>query len=130
MVFAFFKRRWDTCTRRLAQAGIECRLIHGGLSIDDREQAIEEFFTDDAVRVLLSSEVGSEGLDLQAASVVFNYDLPWNPMVVEQRIGRLDRIGQRSKVISIVNLVLENTIEDRILLRLLRPHWPLRKRAR
>jgi hypothetical protein len=67
---------------------------------------------------LLSSEVGSEGLDLQFCRVIINYDLPWNPMRVEQRIGRLDRLGQQSPSISIINIAALNTIEDRILERL------------
>ncbi len=65
--------------------------------------------------VLLSSEVASEGVDLQFARVLVNYDLPWNPMRVEQRIGRLDRLGQRAEKISIINLFVESTIEERIL---------------
>ena len=73
---------------------------------------------DPGVRVLLTSEVGGEGIDLQRASAIVNYDLPWNPMVVEQRIGRIDRIGQRSERINIVNLVVEDSIEERILQRL------------
>ena len=79
---------------------------------------IDEFASDPDIRVLLSSEVGSEGIDLQFASVVVNYDLPWNPMVVEQRIGRIDRIGQAAPSIGILNLVAADTVEERILLRL------------
>ena len=118
VVFAFFKPTLRYLSRRLHEVGVVHRIIHGDISIPDRERAIEEFVRDPAVRVLLSSEVGSEGVDLQVASTVVNYDLPWNPMVVEQRIGRLDRIGQQAKVISIVNLVLKGTVEDRVLLRL------------
>ena len=68
--------------------------------------------------ILLSSEVGSEGLDMQFCNVIFNYDLPWNPMRVEQRIGRIDRIGQKAEKLLIFNLVVEGTIEDRIYSRL------------
>jgi SNF2 family DNA or RNA helicase len=118
VVFAFFKPTLRYLSKRLSEHGIEHRLIHGDVSIPDRELLIDEFVRDSQIRVLLSSEVGSEGVDLQVASTVVNYDLPWNPMVVEQRIGRLDRIGQRSQVISIVNLVLKNTVEERVLLRL------------
>ena len=67
---------------------------------------------------MLSSKVGSEGLDFQFCDTLFNYDLPWNPMEVEQRIGRLDRIGQESDVIRIYNFWIEGTIEQRILDRL------------
>ena len=64
--------------------------------------------------ILLSSEVGSEGLDLQFASAMVNYDLPWNPMVVEQRIGRIHRIGQKAERIVVINLICEGTADERI----------------
>jgi len=119
IVFAFFRRTLEYLAGALGDRGINYRLIHGGLAMNERVEAMDAFLDDDAgVQVLLSSEVGSEGLDLQAASVVVNYDLPWNPMVVEQRIGRIDRIGQRSPTLTIVNLVLKHTIEDEILMRL------------
>lgn len=118
VVFSFFKRTIGYLSGRLKDLSIEHRVISGDQHIVDRETRIDEFLNAASIRVLVSSEVGSEGLDLQAASVVVNYDLPWNPMVVEQRIGRVDRIGQESSVISILSLVLENTIEDRILYRL------------
>src|SRR5207245_5766383 len=86
----------------------------------DGELAIDTFLLQDEVNVLLTSEVGGEGIDLQKACVVINYDLPWNPMVVEQRIGRVDRIGQESPVIYIFNFVVEESVEERILARLLR----------
>ena len=68
--------------------------------------------------MLLSSEVGSEGVDLQFSSIVVNYDLPWNPMRLEQRIGRVDRLGQTSQKVMILNLVYEGTIDKRIYERL------------
>jgi hypothetical protein len=74
---------------------------------------------DDSIQVLLSSEVGSEGLDMQFCSCLVNYDLPWNPMVVEQRIGRIDRFGQESPKVNIYNIVLVDTIVEEIYSRLL-----------
>ena len=118
VVFSFFKPTLRYLDERLADDGIVCRLISGDIGIPEREARIDQFANDPVIRVLLSSEVGSEGLDLQFASVVVNYDLPWNPMVVEQRIGRIDRIGQASPSISILNLVAADTVEERILLRL------------
>lgn len=118
IVFAFFRGTLDYLSARLAKRNLNHRLIHGRIDPEVRESRIAEFIDNKDVRVLLSSEVGSEGVDLQAASVVVNYDLPWNPMVVEQRIGRIDRIGQEADVLLIINLVLAETIEDRILLRL------------
>lgn len=118
VIFSFFKPTLRYLKRRLTSDGIASQLISGDVSIPEREARIENFANDPQIPVLLSSEVGSEGLDLQFASVVVNYDLPWNPMVVEQRIGRIDRIGQASPTITTLNLVAANTIEERILLRL------------
>jgi superfamily II DNA or RNA helicase len=119
VVFSYFKRTLSYLADQLESRGLSPVLIHGDVAIDDREVAIDRFLKDPQVSVLLSSEVGGEGIDLQEASIVINYDLPWNPMVVEQRIGRLDRIGQESPVIVIRNLVIENSIEERVLKRLL-----------
>ena len=66
------------------------------------------------VRILLSSEVGSEGIDLQFCRVVVNYDLPWNPMRVEQRIGRIDRVGQKAERLVIVHFKVKGTVEERL----------------
>ena len=118
VLFAYFKPTLAYLDNRLNGEGIKTRLITGDIPIPEREARIEEFSVDSNIRVLLSSEVGSEGLDLQFASVVVNYDLPWNPMVVEQRIGRVDRIGQSAEKILIVNMVASETIEEHILLRL------------
>lgn len=118
VVFSFFRRTLEYLHAELTAAGIANRMIHGLFSVRDREDAIDEFLDDPSIMVLLTSEVGGEGIDLQKASAVVNYDLPWNPMVVEQRIGRIDRIGQRAEVIQIVNLVLGDSIEERILARL------------
>lgn len=119
VVFSFFRRTLEYLAARLTTEGHVTRMIHGGIDIATREASIEDFLSKGEVRILLTSEVGGEGIDLQEASVIVNYDLPWNPMVVEQRIGRLDRIGQESERIVIVNLVVADSIEERILQRLL-----------
>jgi SNF2 family DNA or RNA helicase len=119
VVFSFFRRTLEYLARMLSQREIPNRMIHGGVSIDTRENAIDEFLERVDIPVLLTSEVGGEGIDLQSASVLFNYDLPWNPMVVEQRIGRIDRIGQQAKRLVIMNFVVEGSIEERVLERLL-----------
>jgi len=118
IVFSYFRGTLRYLERRLADLRVSTRVIHGLIPVPEREQLIDEFLRNPDIRVLVSSEVGSEGLDLQQASVVINYDLPWNPMVVEQRIGRIDRLGQESPVLTILSLVLSDTIEDRILYRL------------
>lgn len=86
--------------------------------MNDRRRIIDEFRDDPSRQVLLSSEVGAEGLDFQFCDVLINYDLPWNPMQVEQRIGRLDRFGQLHEKIRIYNFHIADTIETRIFERL------------
>ncbi|HYE73078.1 MAG TPA: helicase-related protein, partial [Blastocatellia bacterium] len=83
-----------------------------------RQERLELFKESSSINVLLSSEVGSEGIDLQFCNVLVNYDLPWNPMKVEQRIGRLDRLGQKADKITIINFAVGGTIEEKILDRL------------
>ncbi|ARP64300.1 hypothetical protein A9K65_013605 [Mesorhizobium sp. WSM1497] len=117
VIFAFFRGTLKYLRRRLAADGIRIGLIMGDMGAA-KDDIIRNFATATGPSVLLSSEVGSEGIDLQFCRFLVNYDLPWNPMKVEQRIGRLDRLGQKAERISIVNLSVENTIEDRILLRL------------
>lgn len=116
IVFSTFRPTLRYLRRRLAAAGIAAALIHSG--IDGREAVLEQFREDKKTRVLLSSEVGSEGIDLQFCRAIINYDLPWNPMRIEQRIGRIDRIGQEARAISVINLLHRDTIDERIYTRL------------
>jgi len=120
IVFAFFRGTLKYLERRLAEDGFETALIMGGgsRSKSERSETLKRFADPEGPSILLSSEVGSEGIDLQFCRVVVNYDLPWNPMRVEQRIGRIDRLGQEAERISIVSFAVENTVEDRILIRL------------
>ena len=117
VVFAFFRPTLQYLARRLQSDGVRAALIMGGMG-PATDNILREFSRPEGPSVLLSSEVGSEGIDLQFCRFVVNYDLPWNPMRVEQRIGRLDRLGQTAERITIVNLVVADTIEDRILQRL------------
>ena len=119
VVFSYFRRTLEYLATALRERGIINRMIHGGIDVDQRELAIDDFLERIDVPVLLTSEVGGEGIDLQRASIVVNYDLPWNPMVVEQRIGRVDRIGQESERIIVCNLVVKDSIEERVVQRLL-----------
>ena len=117
VVFAFFRGTLKYLKRRLSKDGIRVELLMGDMG-DSKDDVIARFAQSGGASVLLSSEVGSEGIDLQFCRFVVNYDLPWNPMRVEQRIGRLDRLGQRASRIAIISLSVSNTIEDRILMRL------------
>jgi superfamily II DNA or RNA helicase len=114
VIFAFYHRTLDYLRRRLEADGISVTAIHGRLDNDQRWQELERFKDPHGPRVLLSSEVGSEGIDLQFCRVLVNYDLPWNPMRVEQRIGRVDRVGQKAKSIAIVNFKIRDTVEERL----------------
>lgn len=91
--------------------------LHGGVSVDDRETLMRQFRAG-RFDLVIATRVASEGLDFEFCSLVINYDLPWNPMEVEQRIGRIDRIGQSSEKILILNFSTPETIETRILERL------------
>lgn len=112
VVFTEFTATQDMLLSLLEDAGIPSVFINGGMSLEERRQAQEEFASE--ARVLVSTDAGGEGINLQFAHVVINYDLPWNPMRIEQRIGRVDRIGQKMPVRAF-NLVLENSVDARVL---------------
>ncbi len=118
IVFAIFKKTLKYLNIRLGKAGYKCALIYGGSNIDKNE-VLRQFQFEDNFKVLLSSEVGSEGLDMQFCNTIVNYDLPWNPMVVEQRIGRIDRFGQESPIVNINNIIVKDSILENIYSRLL-----------
>ncbi len=117
ILFSYFIATLDYLHERLEIDGIECDVLFGGMGID-KQEFINKFKESSSSRVLLSSEVLSEGVDLQFSRVMVNYDLPWNPMKVEQRIGRIDRIGQTADKITIWNLFYKDTIDGRIYHRL------------
>ncbi len=117
IIFSFFRNTVRYLYERLRNAGFSVDYIMGGLTLEEKTKRINAFHDTDT-NILVSSEVGSEGIDLQFARYELNYDLPWNPMRLEQRIGRIDRIGQESDQIFICNAYCENTIEDRVLARL------------
>ena len=115
MVFSSFRHTLGYLYRKLSEAGIRAGLIHGDVPDEDRRALRERFAlpgtNPDALDVLLFSEVGCEGLDYQFCDCMVNYDLPWNPMRIEQRIGRIDRNGQKSETVSIFNLVTPDTVD-------------------
>jgi len=91
--------------------GFSTALINGHMSIEERNVALRQFRLDK--NILISTDAGGEGINMQFAHIVINYDLPWNPMKIEQRIGRADRIGQKSDV-EVFNFILDDTIENRV----------------
>lgn len=117
IVFSSFRITLDYLARRLRQRGVAIELMHGGVK-EERTSILSRFEAHDGACVLLTSEVGGEGLDIQFCRSLVNYDLPWNPMKVEQRIGRIDRIGQKSPSVSVVSLICAESIEERVYERL------------
>ena len=113
IVFSSFKPTLQYLHDRLHAEGIGTELLHGSVK-RPRAEILARFEKANDIPVLLSSEVGSEGVDLQFSSNVVNYDLPWNPMRLEQRIGRVDRLGQTKKKVTILNLIYDDTIDRRI----------------
>lgn len=117
ILFSTFKATLRYLHERLAKDGINSMVLMGGMR-EDKHDVIRQFQNKKGSCVLLASEVASEGVDLQFARVLINYDLPWNPMKVEQRIGRIDRLGQKSPKITVWNMMYGDTIDARIYSRL------------
>ncbi len=116
VLFSYFRPTLFYLEERLLEFGISSQVLVGGMK--NKQEIINEFKNSDSQKILLTSEVSSEGVDLQFCRFLINYDLPWNPMKVEQRIGRIDRLGQQSPSITIWNLFYEDTIDARIYQRL------------
>lgn len=111
IVFTEFVATQNYLSNLLRTHGYTTSLLNGSMSIDERNAVLEEFKT--KTNILISTDAGGEGLNLQFSNVVINYDLPWNPMKIEQRIGRVDRIGQQRDVL-IYNFILSETVEKRV----------------
>jgi SNF2 family DNA or RNA helicase len=112
LVFTAFRHTLDQLAVRVADVGIPAAVYHGSLARAEKEKAIAAFR--DEVGVLLSTESAGEGRNLQFCHVMVNMDLPWNPMQIEQRLGRLHRVGQEHDV-QLTNLVAKGTIEEQVL---------------
>lgn len=118
LVFSTFRHTLSYLVEKLQGESIRIGLIHGDVPEEERRELRNRFSRpkDDprAIDLLLSSEVGCEGLDYQFCDGIVNYDLPWNPMRVEQRIGRIDRYGQRSETVAIFNFITPGTVDAEI----------------
>jgi len=115
VLFAYFRDTLTYLAERFAEIGVDSVVLMGGM---DKPAALARFKDADGPRLLLASEVASEGIDLQFSSLLVNYDLPWNPMRIEQRIGRIDRIGQKAERIVILNIFLGGSLDERVYVRL------------
>lgn len=118
IIFSSFRHTLAYIRKKLIERGVRVGQVDGSVSDEDRYKARQRFLMDreekDALDVLLFSEVGCEGLDYQFCDTMINYDLPWNPMRIEQRIGRIDRRGQKSDTVRIYNLITDDTIDATI----------------
>jgi SNF2 family DNA or RNA helicase len=117
IIFSSFKPTLRYLHERITGAGVKAEILHGSVR-EPRDAILTRFRMSEEACVLLSSEVGSEGVDLQFCWIIINYDLPWNPMRLEQRIGRVDRLGQKREKVEVLNLIYAGTIDDRIYKRL------------
>ena len=112
LVFVHYRETLDHLADLLAREGFAFARFDGGLSGPDKDAAIAAFR--ESVPVLLCTESGGEGRNIQFCNTLINFDVPWNPMAIEQRIGRIDRIGQQREVF-VFNLVTRGTLEEQIL---------------
>jgi hypothetical protein len=111
LIFSQFLGSIEMIRARLADRH-QVRVFHGGMSREEKDQAHQLFRRD--TQVLISSEAGGEGRNFQFCHIVVNYDLPWNPMKIEQRIGRVDRVGQ-SRDVEIYNFAVSGMLDEHIL---------------
>lgn len=126
ILFSSFRHTLSYLEKKLVGLNYRVAQINGSVKDDDRRELRERFELDksdpDALDILLFTEVGSEGLDYQFCDTMINYDLPWNPMRIEQRIGRIDRRGQKSEAVNIYNIITADTVDadiyNRCLLRI------------
>lgn len=111
IVFTEFVATQQYLQRILQTKGYTVSVLNGSMGIDERNAALREFR--DKTNVFIATDAGGEGLNLQFSNIIINYDLPWNPMKIEQRCGRADRIGQKRDV-HIYNFIIESTVENRV----------------
>lgn len=111
LIFTEFIPTQAMLATELRERGFDVTTLNGQMAVEERVAAQKAFAG--SARVLISTDAGGEGLNLQFAHVMFNYDMPWNPMRIEQRIGRVDRIGQKH-IVRATNFVLGETVEHRV----------------
>ena len=114
LLFTEFRETQEYLRQRLAAIGWDVQLFHGQLKPEAKDAAVDAFRAAEGPSILLSTEAGGEGRNFQFCHLLVNYDLPWNPMRVEQRIGRVDRIGQ-AHTVQVFNFWVKGTVEERVL---------------
>lgn len=111
IIFSEWKRMNNIIGKLLRDNGIVYAELNGSIPVNKRGKLIEEFEQNPECKVFISTEAGGTGLNLQVADTVINFELPWNPAKKNQRIGRIDRIGQLKKNLTVINLITRNSIE-------------------
>ena len=111
IIFTEFVATQKYLQQLLENRGFTVSVLNGSMSIYERNEALQEFKT--KTSIFISTDAGGEGLNLQFSNIIINYDLPWNPMKIEQRCGRADRIGQQRDV-HIYNFIVGDTVENRV----------------
>lgn len=111
LVFTEFRRTQTYLEKILSNAGFSTVCINGSMELQERQRALVKFKNE--ANVMIATDAAGESLNMQFCHVVFNYDLPWNPMSIEQRIGRVDRIGQKRPVTA-YNMLTDNTVDTRV----------------
>ncbi|MEL6132231.1 MAG: C-terminal helicase domain-containing protein, partial [Bacteroidota bacterium] len=114
IIFSEWVRMNGLIGRLLRELGVNYVELNGKVPVPKRQALVNRFYDDPACKVFLSTEAGGTGLNLQVADTVINFELPWNPAKKNQRIGRIDRIGQQAKSLTVINLITQNSIEERI----------------
>ncbi len=114
VIFSQWKRMFDLLIKELRKRNISYEYLNGDIPASQRKTIIDRFAADPGIKIFLSTDAGGVGVNLQSANILINMDLPWNPAVLEQRIGRIYRLGQK-KHINVFNFISKGTIEHRIL---------------
>ena len=114
VVFSQWERMTRLIAKELEKKEIGFEYLHGGVPSEKRKNLVDNFMNEPSSRVFLSTDAGSTGLNLQSAATIINIDLPWNPAVLEQRIGRIYRLGQQNNI-QVINLVTPDSIEQEML---------------
>lgn len=114
VIFSQWERMTRLVAERLTRLKVGFLSLHGGVPSHKRKDLLDKFKNNDESLVFLSTDAGGVGLNLQNASTVVNLDMPWNPAVLEQRIGRVHRLGQ-TKTVNVINFIAAGTIEERLL---------------
>ena len=117
VVFSQWERMTRLIAKELEKKEIGFEYLHGGVPSEKRKNLVDNFMNEPSSRVFLSTDAGSTGLNLQSAATIINIDLPWNPAVLEQRIGRIYRLGQQNNI-QVINLVTPDSIEQEMLSKL------------